>query len=156
MLTTDSTRACGSGARRDQGAFLLEAMISVLIVAFGILGLVGLQARAFQHVDDAQYRAEAAFLASRLIGQMWLVEVTNLVASFDSSGTGPGYTEFQAWVRRRLPGAAIAGNDPVVTVAQPGATGNANSADVLVRIFWHPPGEPTRHRLDVTATIGTN
>jgi type IV pilus assembly protein PilV len=141
--------------RLQRGSFLLEALMSVLIVAFGILGLIGLQARAFQNIDDAQYRAEAAYLANQLIGQMWVSNQKTLVADFDSSGTGAGYTEFQTWVRQRLPGAANAGNDPVVTIT-PSAAGTANSSDILVQIFWQPPGEPSRHRLDVTATIGTN
>jgi len=67
-------------ARRlgQRGGFLLEALIAVLIVAFGVLGLIGLQARAIQNVDDAQYRAEAAFLANSLLGQMWVYDQKQL------------------------------------------------------------------------------
>ncbi len=144
------------GAFRQRGSFLLEALISVLIVAFGILGLIGLQARAFQNVDDAQYRAEAAYLANQLIGQMWVSSQATLVNDFDSGvGTGAPYNEFKTWIRQRLPGAAVAGNDPVVTIT-PSAAGTANSSDVLIQVFWQPPGEPVRHKLEVTATIGTN
>ena len=64
------------------GSFLLEALISVLIVALGILGLIGLQARAFQNIDDAQYRAEAAYMANAYLGQMWVYDRTKLVADF--------------------------------------------------------------------------
>ncbi len=59
-------------AAAQRGGFLLEALISVLIVALGVLGLIALQARAIQNVDDAQYRAEAAYLANALLGQMWI------------------------------------------------------------------------------------
>ena len=55
---------------RQRGSFLLEALIAILIVALGILGLVGLQARAMQDTDESQFRSEAAFLASDVISRM--------------------------------------------------------------------------------------
>lgn len=142
------------GAARQRGSFLLEALISVLIVAFGVLGLIGLQARAIQNVDDAQYRGEAAYLATALIGQMWVSNQATLVADFDSGGAGLPYTEFKTWVGQRLPGASIPANAPVVTITKPGAT--ATSADVHITVFWMPPGEISRHKYDVVATIGPN
>jgi len=136
------------------GSFLLEALISVLIVAFGILGLIGLQARALQNIDDAQFRGEAAYLANGLLGQMWLSNRATLVADFDSGGAGPGYTEFKAVVDERLPGASLAPNAPVVTVTVPGLT--PTSANVLIQVFWQPPGEAAAHRYEVVGTIGAN
>ena len=70
-LRPDHSAASLRRAATQRGSFLLEALVSVLIVALGILGLVGLQARAIQNVDDAQYRSEAAFLANDAVGQMW-------------------------------------------------------------------------------------
>lgn len=144
-------RAIAPAAQR--GSFLLEALISVLIVAFGILGLIGLQARAIQNVDDAQYRGEAAYLANALIGQMWVADQKTLVANFASASAGPPYTEFKNWVGQRLPGASAAGNDPIVTIT-PGAT--ATSSNVQITVFWQPPGETSRHHYDVDATVGQN
>ena len=138
-------------AARQRGSFLLEALISVLIVAFGVLGLIGLQARAIQNVDDAQYRGEAAYLANALIGQMWVSNQATLLADFGSGGGGIPYTEFKTWVGQRLPGGSI--KAPVVTIT-PGAT--VGSSDVQISIFWQPPGELAAHHYDVDATIGTN
>jgi type IV pilus assembly protein PilV len=146
-------RALSKGVRCQRGSFLLEALISVLIVAFGVLGLIGLQARAIQNVDDAQYRGEAAYLASALIGQMWTSNQATLTADFDWTKGGIPYTEFKTWVGQRLPGASVAGNEPRVTFS-PGAT--ATSRDVQVTVFWQPPGELFRHQYQVDATIGTN
>ena len=98
---------------RQRGSFLLEALIAALIVAFGILGLVGLQARAIQNVDDAQYRSEAAFLANDLLGRMWTANQANLQADFET-GAGVPYTDFKTLVQARLPGATV--TDPTVTV----------------------------------------
>jgi type IV pilus assembly protein PilV len=144
-------------ARAQYGSFLLEALISVLIVSLGILGLIALQARAIQGVDDAQYRAEAAFVANALLGQMWVYDRTKLKSDFDSALAGPAYTEFKAWVGQRLPGANIAANAPVVTITQPGPT--PTSTNVLIRVFWQAPGEPAglpAHRYEIVATVGSN
>jgi type IV pilus assembly protein PilV len=142
--------------RAQRGSFLLEALISVLIVAFGLLGLIGLQARAIQNVDDAQYRAEAAYLANALLGQMWVHDPKKLVADF-ATGGGANYVEFKTWVAQRLPGANIALNAPQVDVIQPGLT--AQATDVHIQLFWQPPGEPLgtpRHKYEITATVAGN
>jgi type IV pilus assembly protein PilV len=145
-------------ANAQRGSFLLEALVSVLIVALGILGLIGLQARAIQNVDDAQYRGEAAYVANELLGQMWLYDRAKLIADFDSSGAGPAYTEFKTWVGQRLPGANIPANAPVVTVTQPGTTTPTSTA-VYIRIMWQAPGEPAGtpvHFYEIDAIVGAN
>ena len=72
---------------RQQGSFLLEALIAILIVALGVLGSVGLLARSMQDMDDAKNRGEAAYLANQLISQMWLSDrvTANLDTEFGSA-----------------------------------------------------------------------
>jgi len=151
----------GPFARNAQrGSFMLEALIAILIVALGVLGTVGLYARSVQQVDDAKFRGEAALLASSLIGQMWLSDAHQaaLTANFDSSGAGPGYTEFAALVAQRLPNSV----PPTVTVS---AGPNVSSSRVDILIQWKHPGEdkdwtdkiqPLNRRYTANATIGTN
>ena len=146
-----SSRSC-QPAVRQRGSFLLEALISILIVAFGMLGLIGLQARAIQNVDDAQYRGEAAFLANSLLGQMWVANQTTLSANF-GTGAGAPYVEFKTLVGQRLPGASVAANSPLVTVT-PGKT--STSSNVVIQVFWQPPGETARHQYQVDGTISQN
>ncbi len=136
---------------REQGSFLLEALISVLIVAFGVLGSIGLLARSMQTIDDAKFRGEAAYLASSLVGQMWVADRTTLGAEFDSTGTGAGYTEFKTLVGQRLPNAASL--PPTVTVSG-GPT--PTSTNVVITIQWQSPGDPVVHQYQSTATIGSN
>ncbi len=62
--------------RRQRGVTLLDALIAIVLLAFGLLGLVGLQARLLKAGTDAQYRIVAAALADRLLG-MALVDATN-------------------------------------------------------------------------------
>lgn len=50
---------------------MLEGLIAILIFSMAILGVVGMQATAITRGTEAQYRADAAFLANQLLGQMW-------------------------------------------------------------------------------------
>ena len=56
---------------RQRGAALVEAMIGILIFAFGIIGLVGLQVAMTRAQGAAKVRADASYLASQVIGTMW-------------------------------------------------------------------------------------
>ena len=159
MHTMTLPRGPSTRAARQHGSFLLEALVSVLIVALGILGLIGLQARAIQNVDDAQYRGEAAYVANALLGQMWLYDRTKLIADFDSSAGGPVYTEFKTWVGQRLPGANIPANAPVVTITQDATTPTTTSSWVYIRVMWQAPGEPAgspAHFYETDAIVGSN
>lgn len=55
----------------QQGAVLLEALISVLILSLGILALVGLQARMIQTTTNTKMRADAAYFAQQETGRLW-------------------------------------------------------------------------------------
>lgn len=57
-----------NGRRGSRGIALLEAMIGVLIFAFGVLGLMGLQAAMTKAQTAAKYRSDASALASDLFG----------------------------------------------------------------------------------------
>ena len=156
-------------SRRQQGSFLLEALIAIMIVALGVLGSVGLLARSVQAVDDAKNRGEAAYLANMLIGQMWLTDriTANLDTEYSSAlGTGTGYGDFKTMVEQRLPNADKYTQE--VIIAPGPIPANLASSVVTIRIFWCPPGEwiggscrgstalEARHRFDITASIGAN
>lgn len=51
---------------------LLEVLISILLFAFGVLGLVGMQTVATQNSANAQDRATASMLANDMVSQMWI------------------------------------------------------------------------------------
>ncbi len=139
----------------QHGSFLLEALISVLIVALAILGLMGMMARGMQDVDESKMRGEAAFLASSYVGRMWVDDRSTaaLTAKY-----GPGGAEFinlQTELAQRLPGGLL----KTVNIA---AGPTANSTDVEIEIRWTPPSvnpltaaQPF-HRYQAFATIGGN
>jgi type IV pilus assembly protein PilV len=148
---------CPAVARkRPRGSALVETLIAILIFASGIVGIVALQSQSIRHVGDAQYRAEAMFVTDALIAQMWASDARTLATDFDSGGPGAGYAAFRRFVQRLpggLPGASIAGNEPVVAIT-PGPT--AGSSHVAVTVYWRLPGDPTRHNYRATAVIGRN
>lgn len=57
-------------ARKDDGFSLLEVLISIIILSFGLLGMVGLQAAALQSNREARLQSTAASLARELAEMM--------------------------------------------------------------------------------------
>ena len=74
---------------RQRGFALIEAMVAILVFAFGLLGIVGLQATMIKGTSDAQYRATASYVAQQKIGEMW-GDSTKRVAGTESTDALPG------------------------------------------------------------------
>lgn len=130
---------------RQSGSFMLEALIGILVFSFGVLGLVGLQAQSMKHMNDAQYRGEAVYLANSLIAGMWSDDPAKLAAKYQDGGAG--YTSFKQRVES-LPGS----KPPVVSVKAGPAAG---SSLVTVQVFWQMPGSDA-HNYTTTAVVGLN
>ena len=137
--------------RRQDGSFLLEGLIAMLIFAFGILGLIGMVAGSIRASNDARYRAEAVNLANALVGDMWTTRAVDLDTQFGAGGAK--LTAWKTQVAGLLP-SATAANAPQVDLTQPGFS--AQSRSVVVTIFWQLPGETERHQILLTAQIGKN
>lgn len=58
-------------AKYEQGAVLLEALIAIVLFSMGILAIAGLQATMVKNTTDANYRAEANYIAQKEIGRLW-------------------------------------------------------------------------------------
>ena len=144
--------------RAQHGAFLLEALIGILIFSLGVLGIVGLQAQAIRFTNDSEYRAEAVYLANSLISQMWGDKRDSLKANYDSP-TGPKYLLFKDDVHSRMIGAIfLPTTEPVVKVDTPDlpAAVTRTSSVVQVQIFWQMPGDSVLHNYTTTGVIGQN
>jgi type IV pilus assembly protein PilV len=61
-----------SSSQIQRGVALLEVLVSVLIFTFGVLGLIGLQARAITMSVEAEDRNRAALLANEIASTIWL------------------------------------------------------------------------------------
>ena len=127
MKTTPSIRQ-----RAQRGVTLIEVLVSVLIVSFGILGMVALQARAIQFSLDADDRNRAALFADELAAQMRLSRTLTLAP------------EQLDVARKRIQGIDPVTDQPTglglpsanLDVAQ-GATPNV----ATITITWRQPGD---------------
>ncbi|MDP9914701.1 type IV pilus assembly protein PilV [Variovorax boronicumulans] len=132
------SRATMSCAGRARGIALIEVLIALLIFMLGVLGMVGLQATMTRAQTDSKSRADAAYLATELIGRMW-GDLTNM-ASYNGSGCA-SQTRCKEWqdkVSQMLPRGTGA-----VTVA-------SSSGDVQVTVGWTMPNGDTRQYVTST------
>jgi type IV pilus assembly protein PilV len=130
-ILRSSTR--GTHVRRLQrislhrGFVMVEALLAGLIFAFGVLGVVGLQANMTQSQLASKSRADAVNLAQELVGVMW--SDFGQVSQYDSTLCA-GNVRCNAWqqkVAQDLPGATV--NVSVATLL----TGGGN---VTIRLSW--------------------
>ena len=98
--------------RAERGVALIEVMIALLIFLVGVLGIVGLQAKAVQFSVQAEDRSRAALLADALVTELKARRATDV-----DSGV---LKDWQARVDKELPEArgqaAIEGTLLTVTV----------------------------------------
>lgn len=128
---------------------LIEALVGILIFSIGILAMIGMQGVAMKNTTDARYRSEAAFLATQIIGQMW-VDRTNL-----GLYAAAGYAPRDNWVSNvaaTLPGINVAGNVLAPTIAVD-TTGAPPRNEVTVTIRWLQPGETQSRKFEMLNRI---
>lgn len=56
--------------REQHGFAMLEALISMLIIMIGVLGMIGMQMAAINNTENARYQSLAAMLASSMAAEM--------------------------------------------------------------------------------------
>lgn len=127
---------------RQRGIALLEAMLAIVILGIGLLGTVGMQARAYSALSDAGMRAEATLATEKLIGVM-SADVANL-AQYNLAENGSPGPQLSAWVqetRAVIPGALLA----VAVQDQPAL--NRYQVDISVRWQRKARSDVNRHRV---------
>jgi type IV pilus assembly protein PilV len=119
----------GPTRRRQRGVVLLEALLATLILAIGLLGAIGLQAKAYSALSDASMRGEAAIASERLLGTMsndWL----NLADYALAANAAPS-ARLASWHAATL--AAVPGATITITLTP---TVDLSRTEVLVTISW--------------------
>jgi type IV pilus assembly protein PilV len=107
--------------KRQSGMTLIEVLVAILIFSFGLLGFVGLQARAIQFSTSAEDSNRAALLANEITSQMVLAQTVNLPAA-----------AVTAWQARA--------SDPTVGLPNAAASTAALSASsASITITWRAP-----------------
>jgi type IV pilus assembly protein PilV len=111
----------------QSGMTLIEVLVSILIFSFGILGMVGLLARASQFSVDAEDRNRASLLANEIASAMWTAGSVNNLPPADLA----------AWTKRvgdPQAGGLINGTGRVDVV------GTGNGAVATIEVTWRHPG----------------
>jgi hypothetical protein len=144
--------ASTTSRKQQTGAYLLEALIGILIFALGVLGIVGLQAASLRTTTDSAMRAEAVFAANQLLGQMWADDETQLIANYSSTFSGQPYQDFATQLKSAQGGTWVA--DPAVifdTIPPP----SQQSHYVVISIQWKSTGGDI-HNYTTAGVVGQN
>lgn len=82
---------------QQRGGILIEVLISLVIFALGIVGLLGSMAVSSQYSSENRFRTEAMTMADELFGQMAVSKASTLNTDY-----GPDSTNFNDWVKKRV------------------------------------------------------
>ena len=125
--------------RRTRGLSLIEVLVAIVLISFGILGLASLMAKAVQFSVSAEDSQRAALLASEITSTMWGANTVTLPAGVVA-----------AWATR-VANPAVAG--------LPNGVGTVDVAANVARVTvqWRAPraavGEENRYVTDVVIPI---
>lgn len=108
-----------SRLRGEQGFSLIEVLVALAIVAFAVVGLMGLQARNIKAIARGQNMTRATLLARELVSQtQYQVLLNGLAALGNEQGSfGRDYPGFR-WEREVI------------------GTGLDEMREVVVRVIW--------------------
>ncbi len=122
---------------REGGFLLIEALVSILIFAFGMLALLGFQSMAINNTVHGKYRTDASYFANSIIGQM-MVDRANVANYADSSSMSANRVAWDAEVASALPNGSTS-----VSIT--------GGSEVTVVVSWRNPDEPTDEFHNYTA-----
>jgi len=127
--------------RRQSGVTMLESLIAVVVLSFGMLGVVGLQAAALQANKEARYQSSAVRLA-RELGE--LMRGNKDVAIATSAAANPYLADFTG----TLPAAGA--SCFTGACATPLEVASFQMRDWLVRVAAELPGARVKVCVDDT------
>ncbi|GAB2728686.1 MAG: hypothetical protein ACN6O1_16820 [Comamonas sp.] len=67
MLMPRMTAPAYAAASGQRGMMLIESLVAIMIIVFGILGIAGLTARSVNWSGQAHYRTEAGMYAAQIV-----------------------------------------------------------------------------------------
>lgn len=132
----------------QRGLALLEALLATVILAIGLLGTIGMQARAYSALSEAGMRAEATIASEQLLGVI-ASDQANLGSYALAAGATPSaaLTPWVTQTRVAIPGALIE-----VSIVPTVATARS---EITIRIRWTRTAGGTENVHQVTAYIAT-
>lgn len=131
----------GPGHRsRSRGVSLIEAIVALAVMGFGMLGIAAMQSSLRQNSDTARQRAEATRLASEAIEAMRSYSVVN------TAGGKIAYADLVTGVaapQLALPSTITGTNATYTRTVEVSDTSAQNRKTVFVKISWNDrSGQP--------------
>lgn len=124
-----------SPGRHSRGVALIEVLVSVLLLAVGILGVIGLQSTLVQASTDNRMRATATLLAGEIVSSLWVGTTTTDFSGF--TGPLPSTHPSAGRVTSTLP-------QGTATVTGAAGGGPTTGGTVTVAVSWKLPNEVQR------------
>jgi Tfp pilus assembly protein PilV len=112
---------------RQRGSFILEALISLLLFAVALMGLMALAAQGLNQVGQSKARNDASYMVGELLSEMWVSATVDLGTAL---APGPWPTRLRA----AIPGATGAVYMSTCDCADTGAGACAGPATGTVAI----------------------
>ena len=123
VMNKNMNRRTGTSRPPARGFTLIEVLVSLLIFSLGVLGMVGMQARAVQFGTQSEDRMRASLMADELVATMWANQSTTLSSTAQA-----------AWENRVEPASGLLNGQGSVAT-------DANGV-VTITITW---GSPSRN-----------
>ena len=138
-------------SRRGQsGIFIIEAIISLLLFAVALIGLLALSAKGISQVGQTKARNDAAFMVGELFTEMWVSTSINLATP---TAPTPVYGPWETRLRTLIPEASgavymascncVAGSTNACATRATGTQTIASGQAVTVCVTWSDAKENT-------------
>ena len=111
--------------RAARGISMIEVLVVILLFSFGLIGMVGLQAKAVQVSGSAEDSSRAALLANEIVSAMWGANSVTLASA-----------AITAWNLR-----VADASDRGLPNGQ--GTVSVSAGVATVTVSWRAPHEPT-------------
>ena len=115
--------------RRQRGVGMIEVLVAIVVLAFGLLGLAGLQTRVLAYSQSSLFRSQAAALTddildrmradrARALGTLWNTALDTDLSTIDDTFPSSDLKNWKQEVAALLPmgRASISVNGSVVTI----------------------------------------
>jgi type IV pilus assembly protein PilV len=123
--------------RRDSGFSLIEVLISIVVLSFGVLGMVGMQAAALQANREARLQAAATVLG-RELGEM--MRANKAIATLTTSATNPYLGSFSTPLAATAPSYCLNVATGTTACANETEIASAQMTEWLTRVDNELPG----------------
>ena len=126
---------CGN-PNRIRGFSLVEILVAIVVLSFGMLGMVGMQAYSLQSNRDARLQAQAASLARELAELVRSNRVTAVKTGVDNPYLGT----FSTPLAMTTPSYCLSSANAATGCATPAAVATAQMTEWLARVDDELPG----------------